>query len=420
MNLMVKSARHQDQYIFDTQLGKGVFSLTYRAIDHKSGQPVVIKTLSESLRQHPEFDRFKQEFLDFAQRLSQCHHPNLVRVLDWFEEDGYPYLVMDYSPGKTLAELIQADSLPETKAIDYIRQIGNALAVLHQEGLLHRDIKPENIIWCPDSDSVVLAEFGITCELTPGIMQTHASFLSAGYAPLEQYTWERDRTKATDLYALGATLYCLLTGEPPLPAPIREVLQRDGKECLFSPDVEKEQPQINPAVKQALECSLELIPQHRPQTVEAWLSELPSIEKIAVGELKSTPEEERGRGGEGEQGFQQSLSNEQPAFSSVSNLEYPSLKQDDNSSLVTPLVSTVSESHNLKPRTQTANLKTTKTKARSLLQALLMTGAIAASAGVGFGFALRINRPDEPGSTILHTQQTFPPRSDWPVSESQL
>ncbi|HBY81340.1 MAG TPA: hypothetical protein DEG47_31095, partial [Cyanobacteria bacterium UBA11148] len=83
-----------------------------------------------------------------------------------------------------------------------------------------------------------------------------------------------------------------------------------------------------------------------------------------------------GRGGEGEQGFQQSLSNEQPAFSSVSNLEYPSLKQDDNSSLVTPLVSTVSESHNLKPRTQTANLKTTKTKARSLLQALLMTGAI--------------------------------------------
>jgi len=369
MNLKAERRLNQGKYVLSTQLGAGVFSLTYKATDTESGQSVVIKTLGEALRQHPNVNQFKQQFLDIAKRLNYCQHPHLVRVIDYFEETGYPYLVMDYIPGQTLAEVLQGGSLPEAEAINYIRQISDAVKVLHQVELLHRDIQPKNIIRRQDSDRVVLCEVGMLYEFTPGIKQTYANFLSAGYAPPEDNTLANTATRQTDIYALTATFYCLLTGYPPLPAPVRQRLSAKGDNCLFCSLSQPAPSKLSPTIQQALQYGLELIPNNRPQTIDTWLKQLPLQESRTIPEPIIT----------------------QP-------VEKP-------------------QTSNLKP--QTSNLKTPKTQASIPLQALFMTGAIAASAGIGFGCAVRLNQPSEPGATILHTQQTFPPRSDWPVSESQ-
>ncbi len=433
MNLTAGTALHDDKYLLNTQLGKGVFGITYRATNTESGETVVIKTLGEELRQHSDFDQFKQQFLDLAERLRCCKHPNLVQVLDCFEDAGRPYLVMEYIPGQTLAELIQANVLPEAKAIEYIRQISAALSVLHKAGLLHRDVKPQNIIRRQDTDRVVLGEFGITCEFTAGVMQTHASLSSPGYAPLEQYSPEGQRTPATDIYALAATLYCLLTGRPPLPAPVRKALYSQGgvgaeapqEHNLFSLDLHPGTPNLSSAVKQVIWRGLELTAQRRPQTVEAWLTLLPRQERIAKPQPALTqrpaakPRVATGvtpRQVSGQADLKPALTNGkilQPTPQEKKPTPEPALAQ-----------------HLVKqPKTQDAihqdakNRVTTKlkqAKARLPLRALFMTGAIAASAGLGFGFALRINGPNEPGSTLLHTQQSFPPSSNWPMSKPQL
>lgn len=430
MNLTAETALYNGKYLLNTQLGNGVFGLTYRATNTESGKTVVIKTLSEELRQHSDFDQFKQQFLDFAERLRACKHPNLVQVLDCFEDAGRPYLVMEYIPGQTLAELIHSNILPEAKAIEYICQISAALSVLHKAGLLHRDVKPQNIIRRQDTDCVVLGEFGITCEFTAGVMQTHASLSSPGYASLEQYSPEGQRTPATDIYALAATFYCLLTGRPPLPAPVRKTLYSQGslsteppqEHDLFSLNLHPGTPNLSPAVKQVIWRGLELSTQRRPQTVEAWLTLLPSQEKISKPQpaltqrSKAKPRVATGvtpRQVSGQADLKPASTNSkilQPTPQEKKTIPEPALTQ-----------------HLVKqPKTQDAinqdaknlvSIKLNPSQARLPLQALFMTGAIAASAGLGFGFALRINRPNQPGSTILHTQQSFPPSSNWPMSK---
>ncbi|MEQ8754523.1 MAG: serine/threonine-protein kinase [Coleofasciculus sp. G1-WW12-02] len=375
MNLTAEQGLNQGKYVLNTQLGAGVFNLTYKATDTESGQSVVIKTLGEALRQHANVNQFKQQFLDIAKRLNYCQHPHLVRVIDYFEETGYPYLVMEYIPGQTLADVVQAGSLSEAEAINYIRQISDAVKVLHQVELLHRDIQPKNIIRRQDSDRVVLCEVGMLYEFTPGVQQTYASLLSAGYAPPEESTLTNTATRQTDIYALTATFYCLLTGYPPLPAPVRQALLEKGDDCLFSSPSKTHLSKWSPTIKQTLRYGLELIPNNRPQTIDTWLKQLPLQESVAVPEPIIT----------------------QPVENQPNSKPSPRMKR--------------------KVKTQNSKLKTPKTKASIPLQALFMTGAIAASAGIGFGYAVRLNQPGEPGATILHTQQTFPPRSDWPVSD---
>jgi len=515
MNLTAETALHNGKYVLDTPMGQGVFDITYRATHTESGQTVVIKTLDENLHQHSDFDQFKQQFRELAKRLSHCKHPNLLQVLDYFEDAERPYLVMEYIPGQTLAELIQSDVLSEAKAIHYIRQIGNALSVLHKAGLVHRAVKPQNIIRRQDTHCVVLCEFGITCEFTAGVMQTHASLISAGYAPLEQYSFESQRIPATDIYALAATLYCLLTGRPPLPAPVRQALHSKGGVSATAPSEPRLFPQnlppgtqkLSSVVKQAIGRGLAVAAQRRPQTVEAWLSLLPSkkpspkpqsaltqnlitqpkAQNSAQAELKPSPTKSPTLPPTPEK-----IPTPKPAL--TQNLVTKVKTQNSEGADVKPSPTTSPMLHppipeqkptpqlafeqNLLTKLKTQNghtgtvikklkiqngytgtvikkLKGPKvlealakwcvaqrgfskaessgsaqqvngvcrawSKGKELpLRALLITGAIAASAGVGFGFALRTNAPNQPGSTLLHTEQSFPPSSNWPMSRPQL
>ena len=506
MNLTVGTALLKGNYVLDTQLGNGIFELTYRATNTQSGQTVVIKTLAENLRQHSEFGKFKQKFLEIAERLSRCKHQNLAQVLDYFEEAGCPYLVMEYIPGQTLAALVESNVLPEAKALDYIRQTGSALSALHKAGLLHRDVKPQNIIRRQGTDCVVLCEFGITCEFTAGVMQTYANLLSAGYAPQEQYSLEAQRTRATDIYALAATLYDLLLGRPPLPAPVRQALQTKKADRLFLPELQQHTHKLSPTVKQALWQGLAIAPQKRPQTVEAWLALFPKQEKqpipqpkpaqVPVAKPKADPAGVAPVNNSVKEKVQPNPHNSvvkpkveaevAPLNNSLKEKVQPnphnsvvkpkveaevaplnnSLKEkvqpNPHNSVVKPKVEaevaplnnslkakvkptpknsqtpqTSTPTKNSIPQPALPQLPVTKiktlgghnylvpkkrkaTKAGLPLKALIMTSAIATSAGVGFGFALRINSPHEPGSSILHTEQSFPPSSNWPMSKHQL
>lgn len=273
MNLLVGKTLQGGKYTLLEELGRGGFGVTFKATHHYLKQPVVIKTLNESLCHHPNLAKFKQQFQDEARRLALCLHPNIVRVSDFFVEADWPYMVMDYVPGQTLqAVVFPGKPLSEATAIHYIRQIGEALKVVHQNGLLHRDIKPDNIMLrtalthtSPYSGGeVVLIDFGISREFSADSTQTHTSMVSEGYAPIEQYLSKEKRTPASDVYGLAATLYALLTAQVPTPAVIRDRQPMPAPRDL--------QPQVSAAVNQAVMRGMAVEARYRPATVDEWLS----------------------------------------------------------------------------------------------------------------------------------------------------
>lgn len=235
IKLTVGKTLQNGKYFLDAVLSQGGLGITYRATHTYLTQTVVIKTLAEDLHDRADFNRFQQRFVGEAQLLARFQHPNIVRVSDFFEESGLPFIVMDYVPGETLAE-IKATPLPESQAIHYIRQVGAALSVMHANGLLHRDVKPQNVIRRQGTESVVLIDFGIAREFTTGVTQTNTGLLSAGYAPIEQYLPQHQWTPATDVYALAATLYALLTSQPHRLSPARSRPPASVAETSTSPE----------------------------------------------------------------------------------------------------------------------------------------------------------------------------------------
>ncbi|WP_416676012.1 serine/threonine protein kinase [Egbenema bharatensis] len=259
------------KYTLDQELGQGGFGITYLAHHNTLGHIVVIKTLNDSLRQDPKFWEFQRQFQDEARRLAKFSHPNIVRVTDFFVEEELPYIVMDFIPGQTLKTLVIPNNpLPESVAIQYIQQIANALKVVHYHGLLHRDVKPQNVILRQGTQEVVLIDFGIAREFTPGQTQTHTGVLSVGYAPIEQYLPRAKRTPATDVYGLAATLYTLLTAEVPVPATLRH------RQPLPTPrDL---RPELSPLINQAVLHGMAVEPEQRPASVDEWMALLPNLQ----------------------------------------------------------------------------------------------------------------------------------------------
>ena len=269
METLVGKVLQGGKYTLEQQLGQGGFGITFKAMHHYLKQALVIKTLSSTIREHPLFPKIEQQFQHEGRRLALCIHPNIVRVHDFFVEDGVPYLVMDYVPGWTLKQVVFPDKpLPEAIAIHYVRQIGAALEVVHQNGLLHRDVKPQNIILRQGTQEVVLIDFGTAREFTPDMVEAHTSLISEGYAPIEQYMSKAKRTPATDVYGLAATLYALLTAQVPIASTLRHHQPLPAPREL--------RPQLSPALSRAVMRGMAVEVQHRPKTVNEWLALLPN------------------------------------------------------------------------------------------------------------------------------------------------
>ena len=157
--------------------------------------------------------RFRRE----AERMFTLRDEHIVRVSDLFDENGTSYYVMDYIAGQSLAGLIQQrGALSESEALKYILQLLQGLRVIHSVGMVHLDIKPGNVM-IDKSGKVVLIDFGASKIIENGSATLSAAILTTpGYAPLEQALCQLDRIgEWTDLYAVGGTLYKLLSGRTP-------------------------------------------------------------------------------------------------------------------------------------------------------------------------------------------------------------
>nr|MDZ8011598.1 bifunctional serine/threonine-protein kinase/formylglycine-generating enzyme family protein [Nostoc sp. ZfuVER08] len=271
------------KYTIENDIAQGGFGITYLARD-ENNQPVVIKTLNETVQRRPDFAKLQQDFLNEAVKLAKCNHSHVVKVREVFPEGQLWCMAMEYIEGEHLADRVQRlGVLPEAEALGYIQQIGEALTVVHQNGLLHRDVKPTNIIVRSHKREAVLIDFGIAREFIPDLTQIHTPYLSHCFAPIEQYQTVAPRGAYTDVYALAATLYFLLTNRLPPVAP-----NRATGIVLESP--QQINSSISDRVNQAILKGMELEPENRPQTMQEWLESLKEPPVVVVAPINNHPQ----------------------------------------------------------------------------------------------------------------------------------
>ena len=246
-------------------LGGGGYGETYSAIDTNTNKTVVIKILNDIHRSKPNFEQEQIKFVQEAFRLVQCSHPHIVKVHEVINENGLWGMVMEYIRGEDLYERIdKRGKLSEAEALKYINQIGTALEYVHQQGMLHRDVKPNNIMLRDGKQEAVLIDFGLAREFDLNRTGSMTNARTEGYAPIEQYERRGKFGTYTDVYALAATLYALVTGEVPLPANYR-------KTGIPLPPPKQRNPKISDVVNNAIIKGMGLEAHERTQTVREWL-----------------------------------------------------------------------------------------------------------------------------------------------------
>ena len=263
--LEVGDTLQNGRYRIKKQLTKGGMGIVYLAIDHNlSDKQVAIK---ENLDVAPAT---QEQFRHEALLLARLVHPNLPRVTDQFiEPSGRQYLVMDYVDGSDLREVMQASNrpLPEAEVLPWISRVMDALIFMHNwtdptsgknSPIIHRDIKPGNIKRARDG-RIVLVDFGIAKYYDDDVTQVAARAVTPGYSPNEQYTGGTD--VRSDIYALGATLYTLLTAEKP---PDARTLGRSAP----LPSPRSRNPQISRNTERVILRAMQTQPQDRFQSVQ--------------------------------------------------------------------------------------------------------------------------------------------------------
>jgi eukaryotic-like serine/threonine-protein kinase len=216
----------QDRYRVISQLGQGGMGAVYYAWDMRLSVPVALKEMLAQADLAVEvLDDLREQFQQEARVLARLSHPNLVAVTDFFEEETNAYLVMKYVEGESLADRIRrVGAVPEDQVLEVARQLLDALAYCHGEGVIHRDVKPANIIIRSDGQ-MVLVDFGLVKLWDPYNPKTQTAIRGVGtpqYAPPEQYETAVGHTgPRSDLYSVGATLYYALSGKVPPTATLR-------------------------------------------------------------------------------------------------------------------------------------------------------------------------------------------------------
>ena len=318
------------KYRIVRKLGQGGFGITYLAEHVELEKRVAIKEFF--FGQYCERDadtshvtvptagnrelveKFRRKFVKEAKLIaSKLSHQSIVRVSDVFSENGTSYYVMDYIDGRSLSEIVaERGRMGETEAIGIIDSVGKALEFIHSQKINHLDIKPGNIMVERNSGNVVLIDFGVakqydaeTGEATTTTPVAH----SRGYAPPEQYKpgGVGSFTPESDIYALGATLYKMVTGTTPPDA--MDVVTQGGIPPLPS--------NISAPVRRAITAAMQTAKKDRPHTVAEFLGILHGKavgEKTEVEEKKRKQEQKQkqddievividdGRGGKGSNG----------------------------------------------------------------------------------------------------------------------
>ncbi|HTD92087.1 MAG TPA: serine/threonine-protein kinase, partial [Burkholderiales bacterium] len=223
-----------NEYRLESVLGVGGFGVTYLAIDRHLNRKVALKEYlpvdfaargpdhSISARTDADADSFDwglRRFLDEARTLASFRHPNIVRVMRFFEGNNTGYMVMEFVEGESLNSWIaKRRPLQQQDLLDITGSLLDGLSVMHSASYLHRDIKPANIFIRADG-SPVLIDFGSARSVSGDRGLT--AMVSPGYAPLEQYHAHGKQGPWSDLYALGGVMYWMVTGSKPIEAAAR-------------------------------------------------------------------------------------------------------------------------------------------------------------------------------------------------------
>ena len=273
-------------YRVEGVLGQGGFGITYLARDLKLNTQVAIKEYLpldlvvrdpdqgirlKSERSRRRFDWGKNNFLNEARTLARFKHPNLVRVLTFFEDHNTAYFVMEYERGESLRSILKRrKTFEESEILSIALPLLDGLAVLHDAGFIHRDIKPDNIYIRRDG-SPVLLDFGSARRAQDAKSQALTTLLTPGYAPHEQYHSAGDAQGPwTDIYALAAVLYQLISGNKPPESTLRSSAAVSGRPDPLPPAVEVGKGRYSAPFLTAIDTALKMREKDRPQSVAPW------------------------------------------------------------------------------------------------------------------------------------------------------
>ena len=282
MNLPIGTLLKGGTYRITRFIGSGGFGCTYEAFHTELEERVAIKEFfvkdfcnrdettsrvsvaTQSKRALVE--KLRSKFKDEAKAMFRLRHPGIVRVSDVFEENGTVYYVMDFIEGRSLQAIVEEEGrLPEHRALKYVRQVADALRYIHEYNRLHLDVKPGNIM-VDSSDNAILIDFGASKQYDEENGENTSTLVgkTPGYAPLEQMSNRVVRFfPATDIYALGATLYKLLTGVTP---PDAAMLASGGEELSPLPFT------VSGNTRRAVSSAMSLKKDDRPQDIGDFLN----------------------------------------------------------------------------------------------------------------------------------------------------
>lgn len=271
------------EYRIEAMIGAGGFGLTYLAHDANLNTKVAIKEYlpadfaarsedqtvqPKSSAAQPTFEWGLKRFLDESRTLASFRHPNIVRVMRFFQANQTAYMVMEFIAGKALNDWVKANgTLNEAGLVSIALPLLDGLEVIHKSGYLHRDIKPPNI-FIRDDGSPVLIDFG-SARMNVDPNKDLTSIVSPGFAPLEQYHANGKQGPWTDIYSFGGVLYWLVTGKKPVEAVgrIREDTQ-PAAAAIGNPKM------YGAEFLKAIDWALQPNEQDRPQNVAAFRNAL--------------------------------------------------------------------------------------------------------------------------------------------------
>ena len=282
--LPIGTSLYKGTYVINKVLSKGGFGITYLANRTEDNCNVVIKEYykrewhirdfhSSQITINSESSdiegKFRKKFKKEAETIKRLKHPNIVKVFDFFEENGTLYYSMEYIDGVSISEYVKTNGkFNEEQGLELIRAIANTLSYIHANNELHLDITPRNIM-LKKNNQIVLIDFGVSKHYSEDGKKSTTTPVahSDGYAPKEQYLSDGiiKFSPATDVYALAATFYFMLTGTTPPNANDRQHFLEEGQEILQIPKT------LSNKVRSAIEMGMAVTRKDRLQNTQEFI-----------------------------------------------------------------------------------------------------------------------------------------------------